>query len=70
MAQIAGGSIGLGFNTAIVVSNPVLANGISIAFFIDGCLAIAGLLIVLFFVGGNFDRQRLEGMVHYHRGHG
>ena len=56
MAQIAGGSIGLGLNTAIVVSAPALADGISTAFFIDGCLAVAGLLVVLFFVGGKFDR--------------
>ncbi|MCB1487723.1 MAG: MFS transporter [Bauldia sp.] len=70
MAQIAGGSIGLGLNTAVVVGNPVLADGISNAFFIDGCLAIAGLLVVLFFVGGSFDRERLEEMVHYHRAHG
>ncbi|MCB1494287.1 MAG: MFS transporter [Bauldia sp.] len=70
MAQIAGGSIGLGLNTAIVVSNPVLADGISIAFFVDGCLAIGGLLVVLFFVGGRIDGERLEEMVHYHRAHG
>ncbi|MEQ9691191.1 MAG: MFS transporter [Bauldia litoralis] len=70
MAQIAGGSIGLGLNTAIVVSNPVLADGIATAFLVDACLAIAGLLVVVFFVGGKFDRENLEGMVHYHRGHG
>ena len=56
--------------TAVVVGNPVLSDGISNAFFIDGCLAIAGLLVVLFFVGGSFDRERLEEMVHYHRAHG
>ncbi|MEP5514341.1 MAG: hypothetical protein ABJP87_05330, partial [Bauldia litoralis] len=70
MAQIAGGSIGLGLNTAIVVSNPVLADGIATAFLVDACLAIAGLLVAVFFVGGKFDREKLEGMVHYHRGHG
>ncbi|SDB48304.1 MFS transporter [Bauldia litoralis] len=70
MAQIAGGSIGLGLNTAIVVSNPVLADGIGTAFLVDACLAIAGLLVVVFFVGGKFDREKLEGITHYHRGHG
>jgi MFS family permease len=70
MCQIAGGSIGLGFNTAIVVSAPSLADGISRACLVNGVLAAAGLLVVLFFVGGKFDRARLEGVIHHHRAHG
>ena len=70
MAQIAGGSIGLGFNTAIVVSAANLGDGISTAYLINGFLAVAGLVVVLLFVGGNFDRSRLEGLMHHHRAHG
>jgi EmrB/QacA subfamily drug resistance transporter len=70
MAQIAGGSIGLGLNTAIVVSGSTLAGGVSTAFFIDGCLAVGGFLVVLFFVGGKVDKEQLEAAIHRHRAHG
>jgi EmrB/QacA subfamily drug resistance transporter len=70
MFQIAGGSIGLGLNTAIVVSAPTLAEGISWACRVNGVLALGGLLVVLLFVGGKFDRTRLEGLIHHHRAHG
>jgi MFS family permease len=70
MAQIAGGSIGLGFNTAIVVSASSLAAGVSLAFFINGILAVCGLVVVLLFVGGRVDKAELENLVHRHRAHG
>jgi EmrB/QacA subfamily drug resistance transporter len=70
MFQIAGGSIGLGLNTAIVVTAPSLATGISRAFFVDACLAVAGFLIVLLFVGGKVDRQQIDRLIHRHRAHG
>jgi EmrB/QacA subfamily drug resistance transporter len=70
MFQIAGGSIGLGFNTAIVVSAPSLADGISRACLVNGTLAAIGFLVVLFFVGGKLDRERLAGLRHHHRAHG
>jgi MFS family permease len=70
MFQIAGGSIGLGFNTAIVVSAPTLAEGISWACRVNGVLALGGLVVVLLFVGGKFDRERLKGLMHHHRAHG
>lgn len=70
MSQIAGGSIGLGLNTAIVVSGSSLAEGVSTAFFVNGILAFVGLLVVLFFVGGKIDRARLAEMIHHHRAHG
>jgi len=70
MAQIAGGSIGLGLNTAIVATAPSLTQGISRAFFVDGCLAVVGLLIVLFSVGGKVDKERIESLIHRHRAHG
>jgi EmrB/QacA subfamily drug resistance transporter len=51
MCQIAGGAVGLGLNTAIVVSNSDLADGIATAFLVDAVLAFAGLVIVLVFIG-------------------
>jgi EmrB/QacA subfamily drug resistance transporter len=69
MAQIAGGSIGLGLNTALVVTAASLPEGISIAFKVDAALALCGLVIVLLFVGGKVDRARIEGMIHHHRAH-
>jgi hypothetical protein len=70
MAQVAGGSIGLGLSTAIVATAPSLAEGISRAFFVDGCLAVGGLLVVLFFVGGEVDKKRIDSFIHRHRAHG
>jgi EmrB/QacA subfamily drug resistance transporter len=56
MCQIAGGAIGLGVNTAIVVSagssSADLAAGIATAFKVDAVLAAVGLVISLLFVGG------------------
>jgi EmrB/QacA subfamily drug resistance transporter len=70
MAQIAGGSIGLGLNTALVVTAPSLAEGIGIAFKVDAALAFAGLIVAILFIGGRVDRDRLRGLVHHHRAHG
>jgi len=70
MAQIAGGSIGLGLNTALVVTAPSLPEGIAIAFKVDAALAIAGLVVVVLFIGGKVDRERLAGLIHHHRAHG
>jgi EmrB/QacA subfamily drug resistance transporter len=47
MCQIAGGAVGLGINTAIVVSADQLADGIRHAFLLDAVLAAVGLVIVL-----------------------
>jgi EmrB/QacA subfamily drug resistance transporter len=51
MCQIAGGAVGLGLNTAIVATSSSLADGIALAFRIDAILAIAGLVVVVMFVG-------------------
>ena len=51
MFQIAGGSIGLGVNTAIVFTAPSLVDGINRAFFVDSILAICGLMISALFIG-------------------
>jgi len=69
MFQIAGGSIGLGLNTAIVVTAPSLAEGIHTAFLVDGALAVGGLLVALLFVGGIVDKKRLNELRHHHRAH-
>jgi len=52
MCQVAGGAIGLGLNTAIVLSAATLAGGIQVAFRVDGALAVIGLAICLGFVRG------------------
>jgi EmrB/QacA subfamily drug resistance transporter len=52
MCQVAGGAIGLGLNTAIVLSSARLTDGIAVAFRVDGALAIAGTLVSLLFVHG------------------
>ena len=70
MFQIGGGAIGLGLSTAIVVSAASLPEGISRAFLVDGCLAVGGLLVVVFRVGGTLDKARLKRMMHHHRAHG
>lgn len=48
MCQVAGGAIGLGLNTAIVLSSASLADGIKVAFLVDG--ALAGTAVSLWFV--------------------
>jgi hypothetical protein len=51
MCQIAGGAVGLGLNTALVTSESSLADGIALAFKVDAALALAGLVVVLVFIG-------------------
>jgi len=69
MFQIAGGSIGVGFNTAIVVSGASMPAGIHIAFIVDGALAICSAAVAIFFVGGAVDVERLRELRHHHRAH-
>lgn len=69
MAQIAGGSIGLALNTAIVASAPSLPSGISRAFLLDGCLAALGVLVSLLFIGGTANPERVKNFIHRHRAH-
>jgi EmrB/QacA subfamily drug resistance transporter len=70
MAQIAGGSIGLGVNTAIVLSAAHMADGIAIAFLVDAVLAVCGAAVALFFVGGTLSKAKLEAAwPHRHRAH-
>ena len=70
MFQIAGGSIGLGANTAIVLSNSNFVDGISIAFLVDAIVAVCGAVVALIFVGGTLDREKLmAAWRHKHRAH-
>jgi len=70
MFQVAGGAVGLGFNTAIVVSASKLADGIGIAFFVDAILALVGLAIAVLFIGGRIGKQEFNALMHRHRAHG
>jgi EmrB/QacA subfamily drug resistance transporter len=69
MFQIAGGSIGLGLNTAIVATSSSLEAGIRAAFRFDAVLAVCGLAVSALFVGGPVDLERLRGLRHHHRAH-
>ena len=70
MAQIAGGSVGLAANTAIVLSASDLAEGIHIAFLADAILALCGAVVALLFIGGTLDQAKLEAAwPHRHRAH-
>ena len=73
MCQIAGGAIGLGLNTAIVVASGTtgsdLADGISNAFMVDAMLGVAGLVIALLFVGGTVTAEERHRLRWHHRAH-
>jgi MFS family permease len=69
MFQIAGGSIGLGLNTALVVTAGSLVEGIHRAFLVNALLAVCGVVVAVLFVGGSVDKERLRAMQHHHRAH-
>jgi len=70
MFQVAGGSLGLAANTAIVLSASRFADGISIAFLADAILALCGAVTALLFVGGTLDKKKIEdAWPHRHRAH-
>jgi len=53
MAQIAGGSIGLGLTTTVFsAAIPPFVDGVQAGFRLDAALSLVGLLIALGFVGG------------------
>ena len=52
MANVAGGAIGLGLNTAIVASAQTLTEGIRLAFIVNGSLATIGVIIAILFITG------------------
>jgi MFS family permease len=69
MFQIAGGSIGLGINTAIVAaaggSVAQFTGGIGDAFLLDAILAAIATLVAIVFVGGRLH----PNAIHLHRRH-
>ncbi|HYJ68747.1 MAG TPA: MFS transporter [Nocardioidaceae bacterium] len=69
MFQIAGGAVGLGLNTALVVTASSLPDGIHTAFLVDTALALCGLAVVILFVGGRVDEERIRNLRHHHRAH-
>lgn len=69
MCQIAGGSVGLGLNTALVASRDSLPDGIGLAFTVDAFLALCGLVVSLVFVGGRVEPERLRRLQWHHRAH-
>ena len=75
MFQIAGGSVGLGLNTAIVLSSAggsltKFVDGIDRAFLVDAGLAFAAAAVALLFVGGRLHAGALAGhRPHLHRAH-
>jgi MFS family permease len=70
MFQIAGGSIGLGLNTAIVLSASSPAEGITTAFTVDAVLGAVGTVIVLAFIGAGEHRAFHPMHRRHHRAHG
>lgn len=69
MANVAGGAIGLGMNTAIVASADTFVDGIRIAFIVNGSLALVGVVTAALLIGGPIDRERLRALRHHHRAH-
>jgi EmrB/QacA subfamily drug resistance transporter len=69
MAQIAGGSIGIGLNTAIVLSANTLADGIRTAFFVDAALGLAGTVVAVALIRGDGSAHLPHHRL-YHRAHG
>jgi EmrB/QacA subfamily drug resistance transporter len=69
MLQIAGGAVGLGLNTALVVTASSLADGMQVAFLVDTALALCGLVVAVLFVGGQVDEERVRNLMHHHRAH-
>jgi EmrB/QacA subfamily drug resistance transporter len=69
MGNVAGGSIGLGLNTAIVLSASSLEEGIRIAFFVDAALALVATAVVLTSIHGEGTTYHRHLHLH-HRAHG
>lgn len=56
MGNVAGGSLGLGVNTAIVLSATSLVDGIRAAFLVDAALGAVGTVVAVVLVGGATGR--------------
>ena len=69
MCQIAGGAVGLGLNTAIVLSGSSLTDGISVAFKVDAALAVVGFVVVLAVIGRHEEATPRAALRTHHRAH-
>jgi EmrB/QacA subfamily drug resistance transporter len=56
MGNVAGGSLGLGLNTAIVLSAASLVDGIRAAFLVDAAMGAVGTVVAVVLVGGATGR--------------
>jgi MFS family permease len=80
MAQIAGGSVGLGLTTTIFIgasdgatSGAGFVDGIQTAFGVDAAIAVGGFLVAAFLIGGRIHLPRIHRPAlagHSPRGHG
>lgn len=61
MGNIAGGSVGLGLNTAVVLAAAALATGIRYAFILDALLAVVATVIVLLLIRDVPERASTPG---------
>jgi EmrB/QacA subfamily drug resistance transporter len=68
MCQVAGGALGLGINTAIVLSQSELPEGIRLAFRVDAALAAVGVLVALAYIGRT-EAVTHRHLVRWHRAH-
>jgi MFS family permease len=69
MCQIAGGSVGLGLNTAIVLSASDQAAGIRAAFRVDAALAVIGVAVAVRYIGASQPRVARHHLRTHHRAH-
>lgn len=58
MGNIAGGSLGIGLNTAIVLSASSLSDGIRTAFIVDAALGLVGTAVAVALIRGNGSSAR------------
>ncbi|MEM8843878.1 MAG: MFS transporter [Pseudomonadota bacterium] len=56
----ASGAMALALNTAIVASAHIFAEGISMAFIVNGCLATAGAVLAILFIKGKSDKDDIK----------
>lgn len=69
MANVAGGSIGIGLNTAIVLSSATLADGIRNAFLVDTLLGVVGTVVAVALIRGEGTGFHPH-LRRHHRAHG
>ncbi len=69
MGNVAGGSIGIGLNTAIVLAASTFTDGISNAYFVDAALGLVGVIIAVALIRGAAGTWHPLHRRH-HRAHG